>query len=122
MSDENAPVIDPEKVDADVEEMIEDGLDPINLSEIGLPRHAIVEHQALVAVQNIKDAYHVQYALAANRAVKNTDEVNRLDRIDRAARTTLARIKRDYPEAIKLAKQFITEEAEQVRKNRDNRG
>ncbi len=118
MDENTVPTLDPQKVDETVDEMIEDGIDPIDLADIGLDRNTVVEYQAVVAAQHIRDAHSIAYTLAANRAVKNTDEVTRLDKVDRAARTALARIKRDYPEAIELAKSFIKKEADQVRKNR----
>lgn len=117
--EENAPALDPAQVDEVVDEMIEDGIEPIDLDEIGLDRDTVIEYQAVVAAQHIRDAHSIAYTLAANRAVKNTEEVSRLDKVDRAARTALAKIKRDYPEAIILAKQFIKNEADQVRKNRE---
>jgi hypothetical protein len=116
--EENVPVLDPAQVDEVVDEMIEDGIEPLELDELGLDRETIIEYQSVVAAQHIRDAHSIAYTLAANRAVKNTEEVTRLDKVDRAARTALAKIKRDYPEAIVLAKEHIKREADQVRKNR----
>lgn len=94
---------------AEIEAIAEDGLDLFDVDELRLPAAAIDQMVVPLAIEHIRNVYQCRINIPANHAVHNETEVDRLTKIETTARVALARIKRDHPRALQIAKEAATQ-------------